>query len=251
MSTVTYIQDKHGDTLVYRALAGKGPGIIYLHGFMSDMQATKALYVEQLCRKWGYAFLRFDYFGHGASSGDFMEGTIGKWQENVLFMLDTLTQGPQILIGSSMGAWLMLLATIARKSRVAGILGIAAAPDFTQKLIYDKLTKADLEKLEAQNFLQAPLSEGEPYAFSKKLLIEARQHCLLDNPIAIDCPIRLLHGIQDTDVPWEFSQLILERSRSTNVHLSLIKNGNHRLSTKSDLQLLAYNLKSLIKTVKI
>src|ERR1700675_1498312 len=136
-----------GATIAYRRLLGAAPGIVFLGGFRSDMTGTKALFLEDYCRRRGQAFVRFDYFGHGASSGDVAQGTIGRWREDAIAIIDSLTTGPQILVGSSMGGWAMLLAALARPGRIAGLVGIAGAPDFTEELLWPRLSPAQRQTI--------------------------------------------------------------------------------------------------------
>src|SRR6266851_2945471 len=181
-----------GATIAYRRLAGKAPGIVFLGGFMSDMTGTKAVALEAFCRARGQAFLRFDYFAHGASSGAFAAATIGRWRDDCLCVLDRLTEGPQILVGSSMGGWLMLLAALARPARVAALVGIAAAPDATEDLMWQHLSPTQQEAMQRDGFVTIP-SAYDPagYRLTRRLIDEGRAHLLLRAPLAIDCPVRL------------------------------------------------------------
>lgn len=238
----TFLIDKQGAKLAYRKLEGKAPGVVFLGGFRSDMTGSKALYLEDCCREWGVSYVRFDYFGHGASDGQFVEGTIGRWLDNSLQVIDELTEGPQILVGSSMGGWLMLLAALARPNRVRALVGIAAAPDFLQDFSLTPEQESALEKTGVCSF---PSSTGEPYAISAELISEAKKHYLLQGDIAIHCPVRLLQGLADEDVHWEKSIQISARLRSEDVMITLVKNGDHRLSSESQLQLLSDQILAL------
>jgi len=232
--------------IAYHQIPGELPGVIYLSGYMSDMSGTKALYLENLCKQLGHAFLRFDYQGHGASSGHFEAGTIGLWKNDVLAVLDELTEGPQILVGSSMGGWLMLLAALQRPDRVAGLLGIASAPDFTEDLV-EKLEPAQQKALENDGICYVPSTYGDkPYPFTKQLVSDGKQHHILGNSIPLHCPIRLIHGSNDTHVLWRQSLRLMEGVESPDTLLTLIKNGDHRLSSESDLHILGTTLKELL-----
>ncbi|MBM3571386.1 MAG: alpha/beta hydrolase, partial [Alphaproteobacteria bacterium] len=169
-----------GATIAYRKLAGARPGVMFLGGFKSDMTGTKALALEEFCRRRGRAYLRFDYRGHGASSGRFEDGTIGAWTDDAMACLDQLTEGPQVLVGSSMGGWIMLLTALRRPTRVQGLVGIAAAPDFTEDPMWGSMTPAERATLIAQGVIEQPSSYGEaPYRITRRLIDEGRHHLLL------------------------------------------------------------------------
>ncbi len=226
----------NGATLAYHRFHGASPGIVFLGGFMSDMAGTKAIALERHCRTAGRAFLRFDYQGHGRSSGAFTDGCIGDWTGDAIDALDALTAGPQILVGSSMGGWIMLLAALARPERVAALIGLAAAPDFTEALMWPSFSPEIRETIERDGVYHAPTAYGDtPYAITRKLIEDGRTHLLLDTPIALRCPVHLIHGQQDPDVPWQHALRIADRLDSDRVILSLIKDGDHRLSRDQDL----------------
>ena len=235
-----------GASIAYHTLAGKSPGIIFMTGFMSDMNGGKALALENLCRDRGHAFLRFDYQGHGDSSGNFADGTIGLWAEDALAAFDALTEGPQVIVGSSMGGWIMLLTALARPERVAGLLGIAAAPDFTEDLIPQSLTEEHLQTIESSGVVVIPSDYEDPYTITKALLDDGNRHIVMNNEIALDCPVRLLHGLEDSSVPWQRSLILQERLRSDDVEVTLIKGGDHRLSGDQDLKKLQNTAFSLL-----
>ncbi|MFT5439727.1 MAG: pimeloyl-ACP methyl ester carboxylesterase [Alphaproteobacteria bacterium] len=227
---------ENGAEIAYYLTPGASPGIIFLGGFKSDMAGTKAIALEQHCRTAGRAFLRFDYQGHGQSSGAFTDGCIGDWAGDAIAALDSLTDGPQILVGSSMGGWIMLLAALARRERVAGLIGLAAAPDFTEALMWQNFSPEIRDAIERNGAYNAPTEYGdEPYTITRKLIEEGRNHLLLDEPIALHCPVHLIHGQQDADVPWQHSLRTAEQLRSDQVAITLIKDGDHRLSRDQDL----------------
>jgi pimeloyl-ACP methyl ester carboxylesterase len=235
-----------GTTLAYHRSPGSLPGVVFLGGFTSDMTGIKATTLERWCRGRGQAFVRFDYSGHGASSGKFAEGTIGRWTEEALAVLDRLTEGPQILVGSSMGAWLMLLATLARPERIAALLGLACAADFTDYLLWDRLDETLRERLRRERVITLPSPYGEPYVIAMNLIEEAARHRLLDRPeLPIHCPARLIHGMADADVPWRISLRIMEKLASPDARLILVKDGGHTLSREPDLRLLTRALGEL------
>ncbi|NJO67708.1 MAG: alpha/beta hydrolase [Rhodospirillales bacterium] len=236
-----------GETLAYYESPGKTPGVVFLTGYKSDMTGQKAVHLEAFCRARGQAFVRFDYYGHGASSGNFVDGTIGRWRDDTVRVLDELTAGPQVLVGSSLGGWIMLLTALVRPARVAGMIGIAAAPDFTEDLLPPLLTPSDRVVLDEGGIVNLSSAyDPEPTPINKRFLDNGREHLLLLNDIALDCPVRLIHGMQDPDVPWQTSLRLLERLRSADVELTLLKNGDHRLSMDDDLQRLSGALEQLL-----
>ncbi|MBM3585787.1 MAG: alpha/beta hydrolase [Alphaproteobacteria bacterium] len=231
-----FLDRPDGQRVAYHRLAGRGPGVVFLGGFMSDMTGTKALALEEHCRTAGRAFVRFDYLGHGASSGRFEDGTIGRWADDALAVLDALTEGPLVLVGSSMGGWIMLLAARARPDRVAGLAGIAAAPDFTEDLLWGAWDEPTRARLLRDGHIRVPSLYGAaPYTITRELVEEGRAHRLLGAPIPIRCPVRLLQGMVDLDVPWATALRLAERLESKDVTVTLIKDGDHRLSREQDL----------------
>jgi pimeloyl-ACP methyl ester carboxylesterase len=236
LSEPSFLSGAPGYRLAYRRLPGKAPGVLFCGGYTSDMTGTKALALEAFCRERGRAFTRFDYAGHGASSGDFADGTIGGWAEDALATLDRATEGPILVVGSSMGGWIMLLVALARPERMAGLVGIAAAPDFTEDLLLPQATPEQRRALAEQGYwMQTSAYGGEPYPVTARLIEEAREHLLLRGRIPIRCPVHLLHGQRDADVPWPTALRIAERLESDAVTIELIKSGDHRLSTAPDL----------------
>jgi pimeloyl-ACP methyl ester carboxylesterase len=222
------------------------PGIVFLGGFASDMSGTKAMALDAYCAATGRAFLRFDYTGHGQSSGAFTEGTIGRWCDDALAVLDHLTDGPQILIGSSMGGWLMLLCTLMRPQRIAALIGLAAAPDFTEELMWGQMDPIMQARLLAEGRIEEPSAySDQPYVITRALIDEGRNHLLLRKDIEIDLPVRLLHGQADEDVPFAFSLRLAERLVSEDVVVTLIKDGDHRLSRPQDLERLIATIEEL------
>jgi pimeloyl-ACP methyl ester carboxylesterase len=225
-----------GATIAYHRLAGTIPGIVFLSGFRSDMTGTKALFLEDYCRRRGQAYVRFDYFGHGASSGDATSGTIGRWAEDAIAVLDSVTEGQQILIGSSMGGWIMLLAALARAERVHALIGIAAAPDFTEDLVLPRLNPAQQSELrETASVTLHSEYNPEGYTYRLNLFEDGKRHLVMRGPITLDCPVRLLHGMRDDAVPWQRSLALAERLDSRDVTVTLVKDGDHRLSREADL----------------
>jgi pimeloyl-ACP methyl ester carboxylesterase len=236
-----------GATIAYRRRSGKSPGIVFLGGFMSDMTGTKARALDAFCAARGHAFLRFDYFGHGASSGDIAEATVGRWKSDVLAVLDRSTDGPQILVGSSFGGWLMLLAARARPERVQALVGIAAAPDATEDLMWARFPPDVKDAILRHGAARLPSAYStEGYLFTRRLIEEGRDHLVMRNAIPIARPVRLLHGMTDPDVPWQTSLALAERLQSDDVQITLVKDGDHRLSRDDDLTLLMRMIDGLL-----
>ena len=239
-----------GATIAYHRTPGRTPGVVFLTGFRSNMTGIKATYLEDFCRREGRAFVRFDYFGHGASSGDFLQGTIGRWAEDAMAVLDALTEGPQVLVGSSIGGWIMTLAALGRPGRVAGLVGIAAAPDGTADRLPARMTAAQRAELERDGVTHLPSAYGDgPYPITRRLLEEGRRHLVLQGPIPLTCPVRLIHGLADEHVPWSGSQRLAECLQSADVELILVKNGDHRLSEPADLERLGTVLAALLRRI--
>lgn len=236
-----------GATIAYRRLQGAAPGIVFLGGFRSDMTGTKALFLEDYSRRRGRAFVRFDYFAHGKSSGDFAHGTISRWRDDAISVIDSLTEGPQVLVGSSMGGWIMVLAALARTERVAALVGIAAAPDFTSDLLPRRLSDAQRRVLYDEGRIVLP-SAYDPagYLYTRALVEDGDRNLVLRDTIPLACPVRLLHGMADESVPWRQSLKLAERLQGADVTLTLVKDGDHRLSRDQDLARLAGVLDTLI-----
>jgi pimeloyl-ACP methyl ester carboxylesterase len=219
---------------------------MFLIGFKSDMDGAKANAIDRLCAARGQPFLRFDYRGHGRSEGRFEEGDIGTWFEDSLYVLDHLTEGPQVLVGSSMGGWMMLLLARARPTRVVGLVGIAAAPDFTEDLIVPDLPAEELARLHREGQITLPSEYGDGYIITRGLLEAGRRHLLLREPIDFRGPVRLLHGMADDSVPWQRSLKLQETLASKDVEVILVKDGDHRLSDPPHLALLNRTVAALL-----
>jgi pimeloyl-ACP methyl ester carboxylesterase len=234
--------DRNGRRLALRSRRGAGPTLLFLPGYMSDMEGGKATALDRWAAAQGRAMLRFDYAGCGASEGEFEAHTLGDWRDDAVAMIDSV-EGPVILIGSSMGGWLMLLAALARPGRVAGLVGIAAAPDFTD-WGFDEPRKRTLRE---QRRLEEPSPYGEaPYVTTRAFWESGEALRLLGAEIAIRCPVRLLHGLADADVPWKISLRLAERLLSTDVRVTLVKDGDHRLSRPADIALLLEMVANLV-----
>ena len=241
-----------GATIAYHAHTGKSPGVVFCGGFNSDMTGTKAVALDTHCREMGWAFVRFDYFGHGSSSGEFKDGTIGRWKDDAIAVLDEITEGPQIIVGSSMGGWIMLLAALARPRRVAGLLGIAPAPDFTEDLMWEQFDDEVRETLHRDGIYLEPSDYGdEPYIITMKLIEGGRNHLLLRTPLKLTCPLRIIQGMADPDVPWRHALKIAEAYEGEDVDITYIKNGDHRLSEPADIARLLRTIDELTSIVAV
>jgi pimeloyl-ACP methyl ester carboxylesterase len=224
-----------GETLAWRRVEGRGPTVVWLGGFRSDMGGTKAVALAEAMAARGLGYLRFDYFAHGESSGRWEAATIGRWREDALAVIDELTEGPLVLVGSSMGGWMACLAALARPERVKAMVLIAPAPDFTEALMRPALPPEALRELELNGMWMAPSEYGDPYAITKRFLDEGRDWLILRDWIGIDVPVRVLQGGRDPDVPWGHALELAERLQSDDVVFTLIKDGDHRLSRPQDL----------------
>ena len=222
------------------------PGVVFLGGFGSDMTGSKATALEAWAQARGRAFLRFDYTGHGASSGRIEEGCIGDWLRDALDALEALTEGPQVVVGSSMGGWIATLAARDRPDRVAALVGIAAAPDFTQRLIWQALSEGERTALLRDGrILQANRYAPEPRVITRRLVEDGRSHLVLDRPLRLSCPVALLHGTADEDVPASLGLALLEHLEAPQARLTLFKGGDHRLSDPPSLALLEQTVESI------
>jgi len=235
-----------GVTLAWSRLPGRSPTIVFLPGFNSDMAGAKATALVGLCAARGQAMLRFDYSGHGISDGAFADGSIGRWSADAMAVIDAETDGPLLLVGSSMGGWIALLVARARPGRVAGLVGIAAAPDFTERLMWAAMTPDERARLTRDGRIEVPSEYGAPTPITRELIEDGRRHLVLDGPIRLDCPVRLLQGQRDADVPWETALELSRQLVSEDVRVILIKDGDHRLSRPADLALLGETVAALL-----
>ena len=246
-----FLATDDGEYIAYHQLNSKlnrAVGIIFLSGFKSDMTGTKATALEQFCYEQELGYVRFDYSGHGRSSGNFIDGTIGRWRQDVLTVIDNLAFKHTILVGSSLGGWLMLLAAMARPQKVKGLIGIAPAPDFTETLIWDKLKKSEKADLVENGVIHLPSEYcSDNYPITYKLIEEAREHLLLGHKIPIHCPVTLLHGMKDKDVPYTVSLQLAEQLKSEQVKLVLLKDGDHRMSEPAQLAELFKCVKGMVE----
>ncbi|MBC7953938.1 MAG: alpha/beta hydrolase [Rhodospirillaceae bacterium] len=240
-----------GASMAYHRLEGNNPGVVFLHGYRSDMDGGKAMALEELCRRTGRAFLRFDMYGHGKSSGAVEDGTIGRWADDAEAALTELTEGPQILVGSSLGGWIALLAALRLRNRIAGLVGIAAAPDFTEDLMWGEFTpEQKRQMLEHGHVVLENCYEPEnPWTIPRRLIDEGRNHLLLRDAVNLNCPVRLIQGQKDDDVPWQTALRLADCLISDDVEITLIKDGDHRLSRDQDLARLVRVVEQLVTQV--
>jgi pimeloyl-ACP methyl ester carboxylesterase len=234
-------QDGVARSIAVRARAGGAPGLFWLGGFNSDMRGTKAIALDAWAAGQHRACVRFDYSGHGESGGAFIEGTIGRWLEESLTVFERFCTGPQIVVGSSMGGWMALLLAreVARRgasrASLAGLVLIAPAPDFTEELMWKGFSPEVRREIETRGAWLRPSQYGEPYPITRALIEEGRNHLLLGSSIEVGCPVRILQGAQDPDVPWQHAFALADRLPAEDVVLTMIQDGDHRLSRPQDI----------------
>ncbi len=243
---IDYLETGQGRRIAYSATAGQGPGVVFLGGFKSDMQGTKAVWLEEWARGAGRAFLRFDYSGHGDSSGRFEDGCIGDWLEDARAVIGAVTQGPQVLVGSSMGGWIGLLLARSMPQRVAGLVTIAAAPDFTQQGFWAGFTEAQRQEVLDKGHIAIPSEYGDPYVITRKLIEDGRDHLVMDQPLRLPFPVRMLQGTADADVPVRWALDLLDHAKGEDVRLTLVKGADHRFSTPECLSLIATAIEDVL-----
>jgi len=243
-STLITPQDRR---IAWHQNPGRGPGVVFLGGFASDMTGTKAQHLHAWAMRTGRAFVRFDYSGHGASGGDFAALAIGDWLADARAVITALTHGPQVLVGSSMGGWIALLLARALPDRVAGLIGIAAAPDFTEDL-REGFDAGQRAALAVQGQLELPSDYGAPLLITRRLIEDGRQHLVLRAPLVLPFPVRLLQGTADCDVPPELALRLLAHVTSPDLRLTLVKGADHRFSTPACLALITATLTEILTT---
>lgn len=228
--------DRGAYRLAYRRVAGAGPTVVWLGGFRSDMLGTKAQVLADWAERAGRGYLRFDYFGHGESDGRFEEGTIGQWRADALAVIDELTEGPLVLVGSSMGGWLACLCALARPERIKAMVLVAPAADFTSALMEAGMPEDARREMQSTGVWMRPSDYGDPYPITRRLIEEGRAWTVLDNRLVFDGPVRILQGAADPDVPWRHALKLVDNLSSGDVVFELIKDGDHRLSRPQDLE---------------
>lgn len=233
-----FITTPEGRRIAYNRSAGAGPGIVFLHGLKSDMEGFKALALEAWAQAQGRAFLRLDVSGHGASGGVFEDGAIGDWFEDARAAIRALCTGPQLVVGSSMGGWLALLIAREMPERLAGLVTIAAAPDFTEDGFWASFDAGARKTLETQGYVDVPSDYGAPYRITRRLIEEGRQRLVLRAPLALPFPVRLLQGTADTAVPQDWALRLLDHATGPDIRLTLVKGADHRFSEPAELRLI-------------
>jgi pimeloyl-ACP methyl ester carboxylesterase len=246
MTELAHFDAGGGRSLAYRLREGRGPTIVFLPGYASDMEGTKAVALDAWAERQGRAMLRFDYGGCGASTGEFEAQSLADWRNDALLMVDALTEGPVVLVGSSMGGWLMLLAALSWPERVAGLVGIAPAPDFTSWGFSQDQKMTILQ----HGRLEQPSPYGERPTVTTRAFWESGESLrLLHADIDLACPVRILHGQADADVPWAWSLELMKRLRSADVQATFVKDGDHRLSRPGDISLLLATVNGLLEAL--
>lgn len=246
MSAPKYLTTPQGRSIAYHQRPGTGPGIVFLGGFRSDMGGTKAVYLDDLAAARGRAFLRFDYSGHGESGGAFEDGSIGDWAEDAIAAITALTDGPQVLIGSSMGGWISLLVARAMPGRIAALIGIAAAPDFTEDGMWASFDDTQRAAMVRDGRIAIPTEyDDAPYVITRRLIEDGRERLVLRAPLDLPFPVRLLQGSDDADVPVSVALRLFDHATSPDMRLTLVKGADHRFSSPECLELLGTTLDAL------
>jgi pimeloyl-ACP methyl ester carboxylesterase len=240
MTKTQFLTTPQGRQIAYHLTPGQGPGVVFLGGFRSDMTGTKAVFLEAWAQSAGHAFLRLDYSGHGQSSGDFLDGAIGDWLEDALAAVRALTNGPQVLVGSSMGGWIALLLARAMPERIAGLVGIAAAPDFTQDSMWARFSDAQKDEMARTGQVALPSDySDDPYIITRRLIDDGRSRLVLRDPMHLPFSVHLLQGTADVDVPPAVALRLLSHATGPDIRLTLCKGADHRFSTPECLGLIA------------
>lgn len=246
---VEYLDTKNG-RIAYNLIKGIGPGIVFLGGLKSDMQGTKAIFLEDWAKAEGRAFLRFDYTGHGMSSGDFVDGCIGDWAQDAMTVIHALTEGPQILVGSSMGGWISLLICREMPEKVAAMVGIAAAPDFTRDMMLNMLNSEQRVELTQRGQVELPSEySDDPYIITEKLITDGEEHLVLQDELKLPFPVRLFQGTADADVDVSVALKLLDHMSGGDIRLTLVKGADHRFSTPDCLLLISQTLTNVLSTL--
>lgn len=245
-----YLTTDTGRRIAYDRLEGQGPGIVFLGGFRSDMQGSKAVHLRDWAAAQGRAFLRFDYSGHGVSDGVFEEGCIGDWAADARAAIEALTQGPQVLVGSSMGGWISLLMARTIPDRVAGLVTIAAAPDFTERGFWAGFSPDQRESLMRDGRIALPSEYGEPLVLTRRLIEDGRHQLVLNQPLSLPFSARMLQGTADADVPVSWAMDLLDHASGEDLRLTLVKGADHRFSSPDCLDLIVATIKEVVQNVR-
>lgn len=246
-----YLDTASGRRIAFRSTpgagTGAGPGVVFLGGFKSDMTGTKALYLEDWARRSGRAFLRFDYSGHGDSSGAFEDGCIGDWAEDARAVIEARTEGPQVLVGSSMGGWISLLLARAMPQRVSGLVTIAAAPDFTERGFWAGFSADQRDTITRTGRLELPSDySDDPYVITRTLIEDGRNQLVMTQPLSLPFPVRMLQGTADEDVPMQWALDLLGHATGEDIRLTLVKGADHRFSTPECLSLITQSIEDVL-----
>lgn len=242
-----YLETPQGRRIAYDRTEGTGPGVVFLGGFKSDKEGTKALALEEWAKRRGRAFLRFDYSGHGSSSGNFLDGSMGDWFQDARAALTGLTVGPQVLVGSSMGGWISLLLARECPGKVAGLVTVAAAPDFTEDLMWAGFSEAERRDLTERGRIEQPSDySDEPYVITRRLIEEGRNRLVLRAPLDLPFPVRFLQGTADVDVPVAVALRLLDHVTGPDIRLTLVKGADHRFSTPECLALIERSVEKVL-----
>ena len=233
-----YLTTPQGRRLAYHRTGGKGPWVVFCGGLKSDMEGTKAIHLEDWARREGRAFLRFDYSGHGESDGAFEDGCIGDWHEDTVAAVDALTEGPVVVVGSSMGGWQALLLALARPERVAGMVTVAAAPDFTEDGYWAEFSDAQKAELESRGHVELPSDYMEPYVITRRMIEDGRTRLVLRAPLPLPFPVRFLQGTADTAVSVATAVRLIGHVEGDDMRLTLVKGADHRFSDETCLDLI-------------
>ncbi|SDF50606.1 alpha/beta fold hydrolase [Sulfitobacter delicatus] len=245
MAETQFIDTPQGRRIAYHYTEGQGPCVVFLGGLKSDMMGTKAVFLEDWAQREGRAFLRFDYSGHGESSGSFTEGCIGDWHEDTLAAVEQLTEGPLVIVGSSMGGWQALLLARAMPERIAGLVGIAAAPDFTEDGYWANFSEGQKQILAEVGQVELPSDYMEPYIITKRMIEDGRDRLVLRTPLDLPFPVRLLQGTADTAVSTATAVKLLDHAQSPDMRLTLVKDADHRFSDETCLALITDAVKDV------
>ena len=248
METPSFLDSPQGRRLAYHRRGGRGPGIVFLGGFVSDMQGTKAVRLQAWADANDRAFLRFDYSGHGQSGGAFTEGTIGRWTEDAAAVINAVTEGPQLLVGSSMGGWIALLLLRRQMVSAAGLVTVAAAPDFTEDGFWDSFSTAAREELVRHGSLTVPSDYGA-YTITRGLIEDGRRNLVLREPLPLPVPVRFLQGTADREVDQSVALRLLAHAQGTDIRLTLVKGADHRFSTPDGLDMIETAIEDVLARI--
>ncbi|SFM40998.1 alpha/beta fold hydrolase [Shimia aestuarii] len=251
MSITQFFESPQGRRIAFHKSGSKGPTVVFLGGLKSDMEGTKAVHLEAWAKARGQAFLRFDYSGHGESSGRFEDGCIGDWHEDSLAAVNALTEGPLVLVGSSMGGWQALLLARAIPERVKGLVTIAAAPDFTEDSYWAGFTDAQKQALEDVGYVELPSDYMEPYVITKRMIEDGRRHLVLREELVLDFPVRFLQGTEDSAVSSQVALRLLDHAEGTDMRLLLVKGKDHRFSDDDCLKLIEKSVETVISMSEV